>query len=410
MPETQSLPTRVLYATSARIGGSGLDAVARESVLAAWRAGILGRAIGYENRQREVPQPFIRTLRWHPVRLLGGIDRKHYYGAKKHYVDWIAARELARGGYDFLHGWSGDCVRTLRVAKRLGVPSVIEVPTWHRHKFFNAPEKTNEERAMGAAPWLQRQRNRLLVHRQQVVEEYALADLILVLSERARETFLFQGVAPEKLFKMSRGVDVNRFTPAEKPPDIFRAVFVGALIRRKGVHLLLEAWHRLALKNAELVLVGSVHSEIEPFLEKFASSGVRVAGFVPKPEELYRNASVHIFPTSLEGSAKATYEAAACGLPQITTRESGDIVIDGVNGLLIPPDNLDALCAAIETLYRDAGLRGRFGAAGRKLVVENYTWEHVHRRVLDAYRTAIRLQNETPLASGTGKSAMMRKN
>jgi len=167
-------------------------------------------------------------------------------------------------------------------------------------------------------------------------------------------------------------------------------VFVGALIKRKGVHLLLEAWHKLALKNAELVLVGSAHEEIEPFLKKFASPNIRVVGFVANPEDLYRSASVHVFPTASEGSAKATYEAAACGLPQITTRESGDIVIDGVNGILIPPDDLGALCAAIETLYRDAELRARLGAAGRKLVVENYTWEHVHRRVLDAYRAAMK--------------------
>jgi glycosyltransferase involved in cell wall biosynthesis len=388
MPEPSGLPRRLLYATSARIGGTGLDSVALESVRAAHRAGILGRAIAYANRQNEVPPSSIRLLRWHPVRLLGFLDSPHYYGAKKHYVDWIAARELARGDFDLFHGWSGECVRTLREARWRGIPSLIEIPTWHRHKGKRVPAKTRAEAAMEAEPWPKRAFDSLLVSRHQVLEEYDLADLILVLSERAAETFRAEGFEEEKLFKMSRGVDVGRFTP-DAPPEIFRAVFVGALIKRKGVHHLLEAWHKLNLKNAELVLAGSVHKEIEPFLKKFAAPNIQVAGFVKKPEDLYRGASVHIFPTTCEGSAKATYEAAACGLPQITTRESGDIVVDGLNGILIPPDNLDALVAAIETLYNDPDLRAKMGAAGRKHVVENYTWEHFRERLLEAYRTAM---------------------
>ena len=125
-------------------------------------------------------------------------------------------------------------------------------------------------------------------------------------------------------------MDVQRFTPAEQPPDVFRAVFVGALIKRKGVHHLLEAWHRLKLPKAELVLAGTAHEEIQPALREYADESVKVLGFVPRVEEVYRSASVHVFPSSCEGSAKATYEAAACGLPQITTRESGDIVLDRV--------------------------------------------------------------------------------
>ena len=156
-----------------------------------------------------------------------------------------------------------------------------------------------------------------------------------MISQKAEDTFLAAGVPQEKLFRHQRGVDVQRFSPAPQPPEIFRAVFVGALIERKGVHHLLAAWHKLGLRDAELVLAGSAHAEIQPALRKYAGPSVKVLGFVPKVEEVYRSATVHIFPSSCEGSAKATYEAAACGLPQITTRESGDVVLDGVNGLII---------------------------------------------------------------------------
>src|SRR5947207_13750819 len=79
--------------------------------------------------------------------------------------------------------------------------------------------------------------------------------MLFVLSQKAADTFRVQGFSEEKLYYLPRGVDVERFKPGPRPP-IFRAVFSGALIERKGIHHLLEAWHRLDLKDAELWLVG----------------------------------------------------------------------------------------------------------------------------------------------------------
>jgi glycosyltransferase involved in cell wall biosynthesis len=277
------------------------------------------------------------------------------------------------------------------VARRKGVPSVIEIPTWHRHKGkTKTAALTRSERERAAARGWAGYRNRLLVSRQQMLEEYDLADLILVLSQKAEETFLAAGVPAGKLFRHQRGVDVERFTPAEKPPDIFRAVFVGALIERKGVHHLLRAWKMLGLKNAELVLVGTVHEEIRPWLREYADDSVKLPGFVPRVETLYREAAVHVFPSSCEGSAKATYEAAACGLPQIATRESGDVVVDGGNGLVIPPDSPEAIADALSLLYADRDLAARMGAAGRERAVASLSWAHFGRRLLEAYQVVSR--------------------
>jgi len=389
-----ALPGRTLYATSARIGGSGLDSVAYESLRGLHRAGILRRAIGYANRQQEIPARLIRTLGHHPVRLLSFLESPFYYGAKRQYVDWIAARELARGGYDLFHGWSGDCLLALREARRLGIPSLLEIPTWHRNKGKSKPWITFEERRRRASgSWLKRRKERLLISRQRVLEEYDLADLILVLSEKAAETFRAAGIPDSRLFKLARGVDVERFTPGE-PPPVFRAVFVGALIKRKGVHLLLEAWHKLNLKNAELVLAGAIHDEIRPYLKKFNAPSIRLAGFLSRPETLYREASLHILPSSCEGSAKTTYEAAACGLAQIVTRESGDVVADGETGLVIPADDAEALAAAIERLYREPDLLAAFGAAARRRMVEQFTWDHFRARLLEAYRRAATIHQD----------------
>ena len=384
--DTRQLPKSVLYSISARLGGSGLDTDAYETVRGLHEAGILGQAIVYANRQRTIPASRVKSLRWHPVRLLSGLDRKHYYGAKKQYLDSVACADLKTGRYDLFHGWSGECLDTLREARRMGIPSLIEIPTWHRNKGRQKPAVTKSERERAAAPWPQSLLNGLLITRQQNIEEYALATLILVLSHCAADTFRAAGIPDEKLFYLPRGVDIDRFTPAVRPPDKFRAIFLGALKKRKGVHTLLEAWHGLGLKNAELLLVGHVHPEIKDYLARFAGPSVRLEGFCKEPENLLRTATVHIFPSTCEGSAKVTYEAAACGLPQITTRESGDVVIDGLNGLVAPCDNPDALAAAIQRLYANPDLRLSMGAAARQRIVENFTWDHYRARLLDAYR------------------------
>ena len=115
-----------------RIGGHGLDTDSFEALRASYRGKFLGKAVAYDNRQKEIPARFIQSLRWHPVRLISFVGRPYYYGAKKKYLDWVASRHLQSGRYDFFHSWSGDCLESLRVAKQKKIPSLIEIPTWHR--------------------------------------------------------------------------------------------------------------------------------------------------------------------------------------------------------------------------------------------------------------------------------------
>jgi len=379
--ERRVLPRHLLYSIFARIGGSGLDTDAFEALRASHRGGFLGKAVAYDNRQNEIPAKLICSLRWHPVRLISFLDRPYYYGAKKKYLDWIASRQLATGRYDLFHSWSGDCLQTLRVARQRGIPSLVEIPTWHRDRGKGA--------RLTVAPDPKRHwKEKLLLERERFLEEYELADLLVVLSEKAADTFRVQGFPESKLFYLPRGVDVERFTPGERPP-VFRAIFSGALIERKGIHHLLEAWHRLNLKEAELWLVGSVHEEAKPHLKRFWRDNIRVVGFARDVENYLRQGTIHVFPSQCEGSAKVTYEAAASGLPQITTREAGDVVVDGVEGTIIPPANVDRLADAIRHLYDHPEIVERMSIAARDRVVKNFTWDHFRTRLLIAYRRAM---------------------
>ncbi|HEY6071438.1 MAG TPA: glycosyltransferase family 4 protein [Chthoniobacterales bacterium] len=380
------LPKNLLYSIFARIGGHGLDTDSFEALRASYRGKFLGKAVAYDNRQNEIPARFIQSLRLHPVRLISFVGRPYYYGAKKKYLDWIASRHLATGRYDFFHSWSGDCLETLRVAKRKNIPSLIEIPTWHRG---SQRSEDTEQKTKDRKTW----KFGLLLERERFLEEYDLATLVVVLSEKAAESFRAANFPDKKMFYLPRGVDVDRFKPASTRPPIFRAIFSGALIERKGIHHLLEAWHRLDLRDAELWLLGSVHEEAKPHLKKFWRENIRILGFKRDLENYLSQGSVYVFPTRLEGSAKTIYEAAASGLPMITTREAGDVVRDGVEGIIVQPGDVDAIAAAIEHLYRNPEIVASIGAAARERVVENFTWDHYRSRLLGAYERAIQLSN-----------------
>jgi glycosyltransferase involved in cell wall biosynthesis len=147
----------------------------------------------------------------------------------------------------------------------------------------------------------------------------------------------------------------------------------------------------LNLQNAELWLLGSVHDEARPYLEKFWRDNIRVLGFKRDLENYLNQGSVYVFPSRLEGSAKTIYEAAASGLPMITTREAGDVVRDGVEGIIVRPGDVDAIAAAIEHLYRHPEIVASMGVAARQRVVENFTWDLYRSRLLGAYERAIQL-------------------
>src|SRR5437867_8259759 len=199
-PAVRTLPRHLLYSIFARIGGSGLDTDAFETLRASYRGGFLGKAIAYDNRQTEIPASLIHSLRWHPVRLISFFDRPYYYGAKKKYLDWIASRHLTSGRYDLFHSWSGDCLQSLRVANQRRIPSIVEIPTWHRDRGRLKADEPSGTGSTSSSAWFRKGKSGLLLERRRFIEEYQLADLLLVLSERAANTFRVRGFPEEKLF------------------------------------------------------------------------------------------------------------------------------------------------------------------------------------------------------------------
>jgi len=186
------------------------------------------------------------------------------------------------------------------------------------------------------------------------------------------------------------GVDTARFTPAESREEggPVRLVFVGRVVHQKGLDVLLSALAKLPSEaDYALTIVGDGPLR-GALTEQAASLGVlprlRFAGWAGREEmpELLRRADLFVFPSRDEGMPNAVLEAMAAGLPVVATRISGneEVVADGETGLLVPPDDPDALAGALAGLLADAALRRQLGAAGRARVCREYSWQSVAER------------------------------
>ena len=118
---------------------------------------------------------------------------------------------------------------------------------------------------------------------------------------------------------------------------------------------------------------------------------IRHTGFVANVEAYYRGMDVLVLPTHREGFPNVALEAAACGLPVITTESTGarDAVLAEVTGLLIPAGIPEAIAEASLRLVRDAAARRRMGSAGRRWMLERFARDRVLGLAVEFYRELV---------------------
>jgi glycosyltransferase involved in cell wall biosynthesis len=227
------------------------------------------------------------------------------------------------------------------------------------------------------------------LHWRCVAQDIDEADHILVNSGFVRDTLMScRGIPVNKITILSLGVDLARFSPvsaARSKAEPFQILFVGEIGLRKGVLYLLQAWEKLKLPDAELILIGSV-ADIEERLAQ-SKAKFRILTVLPQAElvSYYQNASVFVFPSLIEGSARVIQEAMASGLPIITTPNSGSIVQDGVEGFVVPIRDPEAISARILELYNHPAKRREMGLAARAAAVREFAPEVYRQGLIRLY-------------------------
>lgn len=218
---------------------------------------------------------------------------------------------------------------------------------------------------------------------------------------------------------LRNGYDAEQFQPASLAVSgTKRLLYVGRLTPEKGVHVLIEAFRRIADRypEAELDIVGPEDVTPRSFvvaisdnpatrdLERWQgrsyiavlkqsvppSLAGRVHFVGPVPHEqtasYYCNSYAYIHPSVWnEPMAVPLFEATASGLPVIATCTGGtpEVVVHGETGLLVPANDAEALAGAMGQLLSDPGLRDRMSQAGRQWAVSNLSWDRAAARLSD---------------------------
>ncbi|MEX2226024.1 MAG: glycosyltransferase family 4 protein [Dehalococcoidia bacterium] len=298
------------------------------------------------------------------------------------------------GDCDVFNGWASMSLRSIREARRRGIPSVLQIASAHivaQTQLLEEEARTWEFDAPQTHPGV--------IAR--TIREYEEADVLAVPAEFVRRTFIEQGVRASKIKLIPWGVQpvtdasggsrleaaasllAARRERAEATERVPRILFVGGVGLRKGVPYLLAAFSKLETP-ATLRLVGAIDKR---FLRALGGlpEGVEAVG-VKTGDALaseFHDADVFVLPSVEDGFGIVTTEAMAAGLPAIVSQNCGsaDAVQDGVNGFVVPARDSDALRDRLETLLADAKLRLRMGEAAASSV-RGWSWEESGERHL----------------------------
>jgi glycosyltransferase involved in cell wall biosynthesis len=237
-----------------------------------------------------------------------------------------------------------------------------------------------------------------------------------ILSTRSYSYLTSHGFRAEQIVHIPGSVDTERFKPApERRPDPARPerdiVCVARLDYAKGVDVLLHAWGRMLREPSEwrahlkprLCLAGEgvCRTQMERIVAGLGiQDSVEFLGLRTDVIDLLHQSWGFVMPSRWEGMPNALLEAMACGLPCVATRVSGseDILADGINGLLVEPEQPAEMAQALRRLIEDSELAQRLGQAGRATVVRDYQLTTMVEQCLELYhRLLIGEKNVLPL-------------
>lgn len=288
---------------------------------------------------------------------------------------------------EIIHGESHlflTTVQAVKTAKKLGIPSVVTVHgvMARRSAAVNLVQHIYL-RTLGL--WLFENTNK-----------------IICLTKSDAQEIVGFGCPSEKIKVIPNAVDTNRFRPG-KVRQKNLVVWVGRFVPEKGLNCLINAAKIVVkeYKDAEFVLIG--YGQLKAKVMKFAYNydllkNVHFTGPFNRDQiaDFLGKASIFILPSFKEGLPLSLLEAMASGVAAVGSHIQGisDVVTHGQNGLLVPPENPEALANTVITLLNDENLRRRLGQSARRLMKEKHNWDMITHKIEKVYLEAIRGVNQ----------------
>ena len=331
------------------------------------------RQIGTAADGKHSPDPRLVLARPFPLRLLDG---PLYYGR----LPGRIARELRRFRPDAVIAQGAQETALALLARRLARSKSAVILDLHGD--WRAPTRLYGSRA-----------RRLLDPLADALARSALrrADAVRTISTYTTELVRAEGIEPAAEFPAFMDLQPFLVNSVVSPPEAPRALFVGVLERYKAFDVLADAWRRVARSVPDSVLHIVGQGALAPVAERLLEELPGRVEWSPSltAEDVAAaldSATLLVLPSRSEGMGRVVIEAECRGRAVVGSRVGGipDVVVDGVTGLLVPPEDTGALAKALERVLSDHALAERLGAEAR-IRVEPWlaTPEEYARRVRD---------------------------
>ena len=389
---------KVFYSIGTKIGGQGLSLVAEQAAAAIQEKGMLEELVCY-GKQPTSQISSINRIYFQPAKLFSYLPSKYYYSMKRYWLDFRASHYIKKSNANIFHGWTHESLMSLKIAKTKGMVTILE--RGNPHPLYSKMTLEEECRVYGTQNvFLTNDKNLFLkkfnhyrYELDEALEEIELADYIFVNSKFCAKTYIQFGIEEKKIITLPRGFNPKQYyvRPPQQKNDKFIVLFVGEMLLRKGVKYILEAWNKIARPEDELWFVGHISDEVDSLLQEYKKrfKNIKCFGKQADPSPFFQKASVFVFPSLDEGSAKVTYEAMASGLPCVFTENSGSLA-NNKSALFVPIRSSEAIAEAILKFRENVDFRNLIGSEAHK-IISKYTWEFYKKSLVETYERLLKL-------------------
>ena len=316
--------------------------------------------------------------------------------------DRIVAHRLEKiaDRIDVVHTWPLAATETLRTARRLGIPTMLERPNAHTRYAYAVVR--DECRRLGVDLPVDHEHAWNDEHLRIEEEEYRLADYLLCPSDFVAQTFRDRGFEESRLQRHFYGYDPDIFKPRMRTDGSpgFTMLFVGVCAVRKGVHFALEAWLRSpASRRGTFLIAGDFLPSYAARLEQeLAHPSVRVLGHRHDVAQLMAASDILVLPSLEEGSALVTAEAIASSCVPLVSNATSGVCVHGENSLVHDVADVDRLEEHITAVHESPDLLEHLRDGCRRSADE-ITWKAAGVRLLDIYRDVVEARSATRVVS-----------
>lgn len=286
---------------------------------------------------------------------------------------------------DIVQGNSGFCLATLRVAKAQGIKTIVDRACPHID--FQLPLLDEEIEYLTGKKKAFSDNHAL---REKMLEEYEIADSIIVPSRYSYNSFINKGFDKNKLKLVPLMKEKNVTRGAEQYNKDFTILAVGFSFYRKGFFYLLKAFQELNLPNAKLIIRTTVPPEFQSLLQHKNIVAIHHHLSTPELIRYYQQCDVFCLPSVDEGFGMAALEGMAAAKPIIVTENVGmkDLITHKKEGFVLPIRDVNAIKESITALYENRALAKEMGEAAYACE-QYYSHERYIQTIISAYQTIV---------------------